>query len=126
MEYYAPRLRQYARALRKNMTEEERKLWYGFLKSLPVTVKRQQRIGRYIADFYIPSCRLAIELDGSQHYEEAGLEYDQRREEAIAERGIAVARYPNNAVTQNFSGVCEDILRRIPAAKKTETEKNDG
>ena len=126
MEYYAPRLRQYARELRKNMTKEERKLWFGFLRTLPVTVKRQARIGCYIADFYIPSCRLAIELDGSQHYEEAGLKYDQRREEAFAERGIAVARYPNNAVTQNFSGVCEDILRRIPSAKKTETEKNDG
>ena len=123
MEYYAPRLRQYARELRKNMTKEERKLWFGFLRTLPVTVKRQARIGCYIADFYIPSCRLAIELDGSQHDEEAGLEYDQRREKAFAEKGIAVVRYPNNAVAQNFSGVCEDILRRIPAAKKTETEK---
>ena len=86
MEYYAPRLRQYARELRKNMTKEERKLWFGFLRTLPVTVKRQARIGCYIADFYIPSCRLAIELDGSQHYEEAGLEYDQRREKAFAEK----------------------------------------
>ena len=60
MEYYAPHLRQYARELRRNMTKEERKLWYACLKGLPVTVKRQERIGRYIADFYIPSERLAI------------------------------------------------------------------
>jgi len=123
MEYYAPHLRQYARDLRKNMTKEERKLWYGFLRTLPVTVKRQARIGHYIADFYIPSCRLAIEMDGSQHFEDAGQKYDQTRDRFFAQQGISVVRYPNNAVKDNFPGVCEDILRRIPAAEKTETEK---
>ena len=87
MEYYAPRLRQYARELRKNMTKEERKLWFGFLRTLPVTVKRQARIGCYIADFYIPSCRLAIELDGSQHYEEAGLEYIKEEKKLLRKKG---------------------------------------
>ena len=113
MEYYAPRLRQYARDLRKNMTKEERKLWYEFLKGLPATVKRQERIGGYIADFYIPSDHLAIELDGSQHFEESGAEYDRERDRFFSEKGITVLRYPNNAINQNFSGVCEDILQHL-------------
>ena len=61
-----------ARSLRRNMTKEERHLWYDFLKGLPVRVHRQKVIGNYIADFYIASAKLVIELDGSQHYEENG------------------------------------------------------
>ena len=113
MEYHAPHLRQYARDLRKNMTREERRLWYGFLKDLSVTVKRQELIGRYIADFYIPSGRLVIELDGSQHFEEAGQAYDEARDACFSEKGISVARYANNEVNLNFRGVCEDILNRL-------------
>ncbi|MBQ3481543.1 MAG: endonuclease domain-containing protein [Oscillospiraceae bacterium] len=125
MEYYAPHLRQYARELRKNQTKEERKLWYQFLKELPLTVKRQERVGRYIADFYIPSLRLAIELDGAQHFEGSGQSYDRMRNAFFEKKGIRVVRYPNNAVNQNFTGVCEDIMQQIRAAEKkdTETEK---
>ena len=46
------------------MTKEERRLWYGFLKQLPVTVNRQKVIGHFIVDFYCASAKLAIELDG--------------------------------------------------------------
>ena len=120
MEYYAPHLRQYARELRKNMTKEERKLWYGFLKSLRLTVKRQERIGRYLADFYIPAARLAIELDGSQHFEDNGAEYDRERDRFFSEKEITVLRYPNNAVNQNFSGVCEDILQHLDLTEQQE------
>ena len=58
-----------ARRLRKNMTKEERHLWYDFLRGLPVMVHRQKVIGKYIVDFYIAEANLVIELDGSQHYE---------------------------------------------------------
>ena len=71
-EYYNKHLRGNARSLRKNMTKEERHLWYDFLKGLPVMVHRQKVFGNYIADFYIAEAKLVIELDGSQHYEEAG------------------------------------------------------
>ena len=54
-----------AQQLRKNMTPEERHLWYDFLKSLPVPIKRQKIIGHYIVDFYCPAEKLVIELDGS-------------------------------------------------------------
>ena len=113
VKHYAPHLRENARILRKNMTKQERKLWYDFLKHLPVTVKRQELIGRYIADFYIPSAHLAIELDGSQHFEKQGLAYDRSRDLFFTEQGIDVLRYPNNEIICNFPGVCEDILQQI-------------
>ena len=68
-----------ARILRKNMTKEERHLWYDFLRNLPVMVHRQKVIGRYIVDFYIAESKLVIELDGSQHYESSGQQYDEER-----------------------------------------------
>ena len=58
-------LRKNARPLRKEMTRQERHLWYDFLKNLPQTVHRQKMIGNFIVDFYIPSCKLVIELDGA-------------------------------------------------------------
>lgn len=54
-----------AKTLRKNMTKEERYLWYDFLKTLSVTVNRQKVIGNYIVDIYIASSKIVIELDGS-------------------------------------------------------------
>ncbi|MBR3996280.1 MAG: DUF559 domain-containing protein [Clostridia bacterium] len=59
-----------AKALRKNMTKEERHLWYDFLKSLPVTVNRQKVSGNYTVDSYIATAKIVIELDGSQHYKD--------------------------------------------------------
>ena len=59
--------KKYAQDLRKNMTPEEKNLWYKFLKRLPITVKRQHQIENYIVDFYIPEKKIVIELDGSQH-----------------------------------------------------------
>lgn len=96
-----------ARALRKNMTPEERHLWYDFLRDYPVRILRQKVIDEYIADFYCHSARLVIELDGSQHYEPAGKLKDSVRTTQIEKRGLLVIRIPNNAVRQNFRGVCE-------------------
>ena len=62
-------LRRRAQNLRKQMTKEERHLWYDFLKSYPVQFKRQYAIGAYIIDFYCFQAKLIIELDGSQHVE---------------------------------------------------------
>ncbi|MBQ9518178.1 MAG: DUF559 domain-containing protein, partial [Eubacterium sp.] len=62
------------------MTREERHLWYDFLKGLPVTFNRQKVIGSYIADFYCASAKIIVELDGSQHYEEKGVNKDEKRD----------------------------------------------
>lgn len=98
-----------AKVLRKNMTKEERHLWYDFLRSYPVRFLRQKVIDNYVVDFYCHDARLIIELDGSQHYSEIGLLKDKIRTERIEERNLTVVRIPNNEVNKNFSGVCEYI-----------------
>ena len=99
-----------AQNLRKNMTKEERHLWYDFLKNLPCDVKRQKPIGNYIVDFYIPSFALIIEIDGSQHYEERGKQSDSERDKFLSEKGFHVIRYSNSDINKNFEAVCKDIL----------------
>ena len=108
-----PILRKNAQKLRREMTKEERRLWYDFLKQLPVTVNRQKVIGPYIVDFYCASAKLVIELDGSQHYEDDGTASDRERDHALSQLGITVVRYSNDDVKRNFDGVCEDLLRRL-------------
>ena len=110
MDYkHNPRLTGSARSLRKAMTKEERHLWYDFLRSYPVRFLRQKVIDDYIVDFYCASAKLVVELDGSQHYEDQGREYDERRTAALQARSLTVIRIPNNEVMQNFRGVCEYI-----------------
>ncbi len=107
------RLTSNSQTLRKNMTKEERHLWYDFLKGLSVTANRQKVIGNYIVDFYIASSKVAIELDGSQHCEENKIEYDKLRSEYLEALGIRVLRYTNLDIQQRFNSVCEDILQHI-------------
>ena len=98
-----------ARELRKNMTKEERHLWYDFLKTYPIPFKRQRILGRFIADFYCAQANIVIELDGSQHYEESGLDKDAERTAFLQAYGLTVIRIPNNEVNHNFEGVCRYI-----------------
>ena len=102
-----------AKMLRKNMTKEERHLWYDFLRSYSVRFSRQKILGKYIADFYCAAAKLVIELDGSQHYEEIGIISDAERTAYLEQFGITVIRIPNNEVNQNFSGVCEYIEEQV-------------
>ncbi len=99
--------------LRRNMTEEEKHLWYDFLKKLPVTVNRQKVIGRYIVDFYCASAKLVIEIDGSQHYKDGAREKDIARDEFLESLGLTVVRYTNMDINNRFYGVCRDITKRI-------------
>ena len=92
------------------MTNQERHLWYDFLKQLPVTMNRQKIIGPYIVDFYCAEAKLVIELDGSHHYEECGREKDLERDRFLSDRGLRVLRFSNLDVNENFNGVCEKIL----------------
>ena len=102
-----------AQHLRRTMTKEERRLWYDFLKDLPVTVNRQKVIGRYIVDFYCASHKLVIELDGSQHFDDAGAAADRERDRVLQELGNTVVRYSNADINGNFEGVCNDLLVRL-------------
>ena len=98
-----------AKQLRKEMTKEERHLWYDFLRTHPIRFSRQKILGRYIADFYSAEAKLVIELDGSQHYEVGNIEKDAERTAFLEAYGLTVIRIPNNEVNSNFRGVCEYI-----------------
>ena len=109
MKEYNKSLIPLARALRKNMTPWERKLWYNFLRAYPVRFQRQKTIGNYIADFYCAKARLVIELDGGEHYttEQAGR--DAIRTKALESMNLTVLRVCNLDIDRNFSAVCEHI-----------------
>ena len=110
-----PKLSANARTFRRNMTKEERHLWYDFLKGLSVMVHRQKVIGNYIVDFYIAEAKIVIELDGSQHYEDAGIRADQERDAYLRSVGLTILRYSNADVNYRFRSVCEDILSHLPS-----------
>ncbi len=98
-----------AKILRKNMTKEERHLWYDYLRNYPVRFLRQKIIGKYILDFYCAQAKLVIELDGSQHYDPVEMKKDAQRTEFLKQYDLMVLRIPNNEVMYNFEGVCEYI-----------------
>ena len=98
-----------AKQLRKEMTKEERHLWYDFLRCYPVRFSRQKVLGKYIADFYSAEAKLVIELDGSQHYEDRNIKQDADRTAFLEGYGLSVIRIPNNEVGRNFRGVCAYI-----------------
>ena len=102
-----------SRSLRKNMTDEEKHLWYDFLKRLPVTVNRQKNIGNYIVDFFIASKKIVIEIDGAQHLMQENKEADDIRDSELRALGVTVLRYSNIDINRNFNTVCEDILSHL-------------
>ena len=116
-----PALTGLAKTLRNHMTREERHLWYDFLRGYSPRFLRQKVIDGYIVDFYCHAARLVVELDGSQHYEEKGLLADHIRTDRLEERRLTVLRIPNNAVKQNFPGVCEFIMLAVMEALKRES-----
>ena len=91
------------------MTKEERKLWYTFLKPYQPSFRRQFIIEKYILDFYCPSAKLAIEIDGAQHYSDEALEYDQNRTNRLNRLGIMVLRFTNVDIQRRFQAVRELI-----------------
>ena len=96
-----------AKELRKNMTKEEKNLWYDFLRDYPVKFMRQKPLGPYIADFYCAKANLVVELDGSQHYSEEGVKRDAERTEFLEkELGLKIIRFNNMEIMQKFNSVC--------------------
>ena len=112
MPGYLPRnskLIKNAAALRQNMTKEERHLWYDCLRFCRPRFRRQEIIGSYIADFYCHQAKLIVELDGSQHYDQKKIEYDDRRTAYFHALGITVFRFSNADINSNFLGVCAAV-----------------
>ena len=102
-----------ARTLRKEMTPQELRLWYRFLRTYPVKIYKQRIIGEYIVDFYCHAAKLVIEIDGSQHYDPEGVAYDAKRTAYLNSLGLQVVRFSNADINMRFSAVCQEIHRLI-------------
>ena len=108
-----------AKNLRKLATPQEKHLWYDFLKDYEIKFQRQKTIGEYIVDFYCPSLKLAIEIDGNQHYSKEGLEKDNIRTKEINKQGVQIIRITNNQIDKDFVWVCEYLNTEIQKIKNS-------
>ena len=111
-----------ARRLRRELTPHERKLWYLFLRDYPVKVYKQRIIGSFIVDFYCAPAKLVIELDGTQHYEPQGMNYDAERSQFLMSLGLEILRFSNRDIDKDFRGVCTQIdltiQKKLPAQRR--------
>ena len=111
-----PNKKEHRRNLRNNLTPAEAALWLA-LKNKQLSgrrFKRQVSIGHYVVDFYCPSEKLIIELDGEHHFTEAGYKHDLRRDKDLNNLGLKVIRFENEIVFHRY----EDILEKIQEAFK--------
>ena len=99
----------FAQELRRDMTRQERRLWYDFLKQYPVPFRRQKQFGEYIVDFYCARAKLVIEIDGSQHYEPEKRKQDEKRDQYLSRWGMYALRFSNYDVDRYFENVCAEI-----------------
>ena len=104
-----------AKNLRKSATPQENHLWYDFLSKYKVRFQRQKAIDHFIADFYCHKAKLVIEIDGSQHGTEKGMEKDAFRTEILEGYDLKVIRFTNQQIDKNFRGVCEYIDTAVKA-----------
>jgi very-short-patch-repair endonuclease len=107
--------------LRNGSTPAEIKLWSMLQHSNlgGYKFRRQHSVGFYILDFYCPSERLAIELDGDSHFTDDAIEYDRERTAYLNALNIKVVRFLNTDVYENLNGVCEKILEEIKGENLT-------
>jgi very-short-patch-repair endonuclease len=109
--YNKPSLKEVRRRLRSNGTSAEAVLWT-YLKNKQLSgrrFRRQYSVGNYILDFYCPSERLAIELDGAQHATVSGRHADGDRDAYLLDFGIRVLRFENNIVFNHIEQVLFEI-----------------
>ena len=102
-----------AKCLRRNMTRQEKHLWYDFLRHYPVKIYKQRIIDNFIADFYCHKARLVIEIDGFQHYTNEGKLHDAARTQILEQYGISVLRFADSDIEQRFEGGCHLISKTI-------------
>ena len=111
--YYNSMMKSKAQELRREMTDQENKLWYDYLKYHSVQFRRQKQFGRYIVDFYCSGAKLIIELDGSQHYTEEGIIHDRNRTAYLESLGMHVMHFTTWEIETDFEAVCAQIDRYI-------------
>jgi len=108
-----------ARALRKAMSGPEVMLWSRLRGRGPdrPTFRRQHPFGSVILDFYCPSVRLAVDVDGSTHWDEERQRRDLARDRWLEGQGVAVMRIPASAVYRDAGAVAAGILLQVEALK---------
>jgi very-short-patch-repair endonuclease len=111
---YDPRLVERAKELRKMMTIAEKKLWNDYLKKLSPRFLRQRPIDHFIVDFYCPTLKLVIEVDGEVHFTDDAQQHDEERTYVLEGYGLTVMRFSNQQVLDRFEEVCCQIAGRIP------------
>jgi very-short-patch-repair endonuclease len=113
--FYNKKLKKYARELRKNMTDAERKLWSKIRRRQLKEHQfyRQKIIGNYIVDFYCPKAKLVIEVDGGQHYIDDKIIKDKIRDNLMRKNGIKVLRFSDREILENLNGVLERIYENL-------------
>jgi very-short-patch-repair endonuclease len=110
---YNSQLKTRSRALRSNLTDAEKRLWSRLRQKqiLGIQVYRQRPIGNYIVDFYAPTTRLVIEVDGAHHFDTAQASYDRRRSEYLEKLGLKVFRFDDRQVLLELDSVVQVIFR---------------
>ena len=105
----------FRKTLRNNLTPAEATLWKHIKNKQIYNIqwRRQFSIGTYILDFYCPKAKLAIELDGKEHYTIAGDKYDCERDIFISSKGIKILRYENKDIWESFERVVEEINKEL-------------
>ena len=105
----------FARHLRREQTNVERKLWHALRRREfhGVKFRRQQPLGRYVVDFISFDAELVIELDGGQHGEDVARRKDERRTAFLNSQGFRVLRFWNYEINQNPNGVFDTIEREL-------------
>ena len=115
----------FAKEMRKEMTKQESKLWFRFLKDLPIKFYKQRAIGNYIVDFYSSKAKLVIEIDGSQHNDDETIKYDEERSEYLGKLGLKVMRFTNMDIDMQLWNVCHHILLEIEKRTPPSSPKGD-
>ena len=110
---YDGRNKAFAQKLRREMTKQERHLWYDYLRTCPAKFHRQKQFGYYIVDFYCAALQLVIEIDGSQHYEPEERARDEAWTAYLNSIGLKVVRFSNHDVDAHFESVCATIDNMI-------------
>lgn len=101
--------------LRNRPTRSENIIWY-YLRGSNLggyKFRRQQGIGQYVADFYCPLCKLAVEIDGDSHYRVGAVEHDREKQKFIKGMGIKVVRFTDNDVQDSLDNVLLIILKEL-------------
>lgn len=104
---------EFARYLRRTMTDAERVLWRVLRDREAMRgckFRRQHPVGPFVADSACLEARLLVEIDGGQHHESVS---DARRDAILRGKGFHVLRFWNNDVLQNLEGVCDMILKHL-------------